>query len=760
LRIACLLIGCVAALALLAGCDDVKNDDFGGVLGFVGQPAISGCRVDVYSALAFESLDSGVGLIKSTTTSASGRFSVELPDKYLGRPLIVVARPGPGAMYRDFGATGNPDVAWDAPRAPWATIVREWLGGEFYVAVNAITTIAFHSFMRLPVAEVGDGDLRFDVKNVDGVHTAVAASFGIKVDPSREGVTPPTGSAFAKQSVFYLEDKDRCQSYTYACLQLAVAANDFATLTTGNALDFYEALFEDARDGVLDGADFGLPVPHLNLLPAVVGRDVDGVSNLMNFISTHALTPVQEDFINNARADPGFDPAPTDILDVQSVATGALRATRVDSFDVINYPYSGTVIMTMRGAGFRATDRFVFRSNDSSSAEFAVDRASVGVDGEFQFHSDSELRMRIPDFATTTRTVPTALQVASGTDLRVVHFILENQPEIASSKRDLEVVLTKDARVTDRTEPLLVNVVIGRVDAAGDLHKATYGNNVGSTDPGTLNPATDDVYELRVRATNPGAVTLNNFGLDLGLSAFSQLGTPVVPDVFGGAAAGRALIFESAPATATLNTGDVVELTYRFMFLDTAIPADLAPGAPVKFTPVLSSGAATPTTSDVIGFNRTVELGPAPPDPTATLDALAIPGLPAAVTAGDSFEIRLDFSASPRAGAIMQTLNVTQATLTIDFDGEQTVLHLGDAFFETQGESGLYFESLRLGSTGGTAMPVSLTQISNADAIILTVRTDPTRTGTLTADFSASAIDTATGTVTTQASAANTVPIS
>jgi hypothetical protein len=754
-----LLILCV--LAALAGCDEVQNDDFGGVLGVVGQPAIAGCQVDVYNALTFQSLDSNVGRIATTTSKASGRFAVELKNGHLGRPLILVARPGPNAMYRDFGAVGNPDVVWDAPHEPWVCVVNDWRGGEFYVAINPITTMAFHALMRLPAEEFGSGDLRFDTQVVDGVHTAAAANFGIKVNPSIEGITPPQGSAFEEQNVFYLEDKDRNQSYAYACLQLAVAANDFAVLSgTGDALDFYDAMFEDAQDAVLDGANFGTPVAHLNLVPTVVGREASGASSLMTFISTHVLTAAQEDFLNNARDNPGFDPEPVDILDVQTAATGALRGARVDSFDVQNYPYSGNVVMTIRGVGLRGTDRFVFRSNDDKEAEFTVDRESVGVDGEFQFHSDTELQMRIPDFATTTRTVPSALQVASGSDFRVVRLIVENLPEIESSKRDVEVVLTTDARVTDRTEPLLIDVKIGRVDAALELHEASYGNNVGSTDPGTLNPATDDVYELRVRVTNPGPVAINNFGLDLTLSAFSQLGNPVVADVFGGTAAGRALIFESALPMANLNTGDVAELVYRFMFLDTAIPADLTIGAPVKFTPVLSSGVGTPTTSDVIGFNRTVELGPAPPDPTAQLDALAPPTMPAAVVAGDSFDIQLDFSASPRAGAVMQTLKVTSATLTVVFDGETTVLHLGDAFFEQHGESDLYFTDLVLVSSNGQAFPVLLTQVANGDGVILTVRTDPGRTGALTASFTATAIDVATGTITTQASATSNTTIS
>ena len=758
---------CLALLGVLPGCDDVKSDDFGGVLGVVGQPAIGGCTVEVYNALSFESLDSTTGLITSGTTRASGRFNIELPNWTLGKPLILVARPGPTAMYRNFGAAGSPDVVWDDPHEPWVCVLNEFRGGEIYTAINPITTIAFHSLMRLPSSEFGIGDLRFDRPNVDAVHAATAANFGIRVDPSADGVTPPTGSEFEPQAVFYLEDSNRSQSYAYACLQLAIAANDFATTTAAadDALDFYEALFHDAQDAVLDGQYFGMPEPVLNQIPALVGRETTGESSLLLWLSTHALTAGQEAFLINARNGGAFDPVPTDMLAIQAVGTGALRPTRIDDFDVQNYPYSGNVVMTITGTGLRATDRFLFRSNDDSKAEFVVDRDSVGVDGEFQFLSDTELRLRIPDFASTTRTVPAALQVASGADFRIAHLILENQPDIESSTRDIEHEIISDARVTDRTEPLLVSARMGRIDAGGNLHKTTFGNNVGSVDPATLTPGVDDVFELRVRVTNPGPNAVNNTGLDLALSAFSQNGNPVVADVFGGAAANRAVIFEGTLPTTNLLPGDVTELGYRFMFLDTAIPGDLQLGAPVKFTPVLSgvsAGAGTPTltTSDVVGFNRTVQLGAATPDQTAQLDAVAAPTLPGAVTAGTSFDVRFDFSASPRAGGVMQTLHVTDVVVTIVFDGETTVLHLTDSFAETTGESDLKFTALTLDSTGGRALPLILTQTANADALILTVQTDAARTGTFTASFIATAKDIATGTITTQTSASANTTIS
>ncbi|MBZ0137237.1 MAG: hypothetical protein K8I27_12800 [Planctomycetes bacterium] len=756
-------------LGLLPGCDDVKKDAFGGLIGVVGQPAISNCTVDIYDAIAFQSLDSAAGRIRSGTSRSNGRFAIELKDKYLGRPLIVVARPGPGAMYRDFGAPGNPDVTWDAPHEPWVSIVTEWRGGERYCAINPITTVAFHSQMRISAEDTGAGDQRFARATSDGVQQATAANFGIAVIPSSAGITPPKGSPFASLSTFYLEDSDRGQSYAYACLQLALAANDFANLSasgTDNALDFYDAMFRDAHDGALDGQYFGAPVPHLNQLPGVIGRGATGESNLLNWLSGHALTPAQEDFLNNARDDDGFEPAPTTMLGLQSRATGSLRPTRIDSCDVQNYPYSGNVVLTLRGDGLRYTDRFVFRSNTKPNGEFHVDRDSVGVDGEFQYLSNGELRMRIPDFASTTRNVPSELQVASGTDFRIVTFVLENVPGVESGSGDVEHVITTDARLTDRTEPLLLGVQIGRLDGVGALQSTAYGNNVYSaaTDPDALTPGTDNVYEMSARVVNPGNETVNGVQLDIPLSAFSQLGASVDAEFFTGAPAGTTAVVFGNVTPVNLAPGAVVDFNYRVVFLDSAIPGVILEGAAVKFTPVFSGVGATSSanlsTGDVIGFNRSVNLGPGLQPATPLLDALAAPSLPAGVTAGDSFEIRFDVSASPTSGGVMRSFNVTDLDVTITFDGATTTLRLTDSFFEASGESGLYFPSLVLDSTGGTAMPVVLTQTAAADAVILTVRTDPARTGTLTVDFTATGHDVATGATSTQSSATSNTTIS
>ena len=171
------LVVFIGLLGTLPGCDDVRTGAFGGVLGIVGQPAVGGCQVDVYNALQFEALDSTAGLIRSGTTKANGRFNIELPDKLLGKPLILVARPGPTALYRNFGAAGAPDVVWDLPHQPWVAVLNEFRGGEIYVAINPITTMAFHSLMRLPSTEFGAGDLRFDRDVVNAVHYATASNF-------------------------------------------------------------------------------------------------------------------------------------------------------------------------------------------------------------------------------------------------------------------------------------------------------------------------------------------------------------------------------------------------------------------------------------------------------------------------------------------------------------------------------------------------------------------------------------------------------
>jgi hypothetical protein len=755
----------VALLALAAiattACDEVNREAFAGIKGAVGYPPISDCHVEIYNALSFKSLDSTEGRIAQGRTNGAGRFSIELSERYLGRPMILVARPDSRAMYRDFGAPGTPIVPFDAPRQPWVAVMNDWLGGEDIVSINPITTVAFHSLMRLPIEQTGPGTLRFDRNITLAVHAATAANFGFRSGIGSENPAPPDGPGFAEPKPFYLEENARSVSYTYACLQLAKTANEFVNTTADpndRALDFYEALFRDAQDGVLDGQYFGTPDPFLNAVPSVVGRDVDGASRLFQFLASLPLD-LGEQEIAGAANDGSFDPKPVDMIAIQNTATGALRPSRVDSFDVLNFPYSGNVEVTLRGHGFRRTDQFIFRQGNNNDTDFRVTRTSVGVDGEFLYHSDTELRMRIPDFAVTTKAVHEKLMVPGNDDFRVLRLILQNMPEIFDNKRSLNHVLTTDARVTNRTEPLLIHTEIGRVDAPGTLDRVPSGNNIydAATDPATLDPATQHVYELRVRVCNPGPEAVNNLGLNFTLSAFSQLGNPVVADVFGGAAAARAVIFADPLPSVTLNPGEVARLDYRVIFLDTAIGVELAAGAPVRFTPVLegvSAGAGTPlvSTGDVVGFNRSAELAPVDPDATPLLEALAAPTLPGAVTAGDALEIRIDLSASPAAGGAMRTLRVTDVEVAVNFDGADSVIHLSDAFFRTTGDSGLAFVGARLDSDGGRAMPVSLTQAADADAVIVTIQTEPGITGALSATCTARAIDPSTGVVSTQTS--------
>jgi hypothetical protein len=206
-----------------------------------------------------------------------------------------------------------------------------------------------------------------------------------------------------------------------------------------------------------------------------------------------------------------------------------------------------------------------------------------------------------------------------------------------------------------------------------------------------------------------------------------------------------------------LAPGAAARLDYRFVFHEPAVPASLLEAAPVRFTPVLagvSAGAGNPvvTTGAVVGLDGSAELSPVSRDATPLADAPVL-GLPAVVTAGESFELTIDLGAVPQAGAAMRNLRVTDLRLTITLDGESTDLNLADAFFETFGASGLKFTSLRLEPSGATAMPVSLTQAAPMQTLVLQIQTDPGRSGTFEATAVVTGVDAATGAVSTQASA-------
>lgn len=750
----------LAGLALFSGCDEVNRNAFGGLKGAVGYPAVANCRVEIYNALTFQGLDSDAGRIATGRTNSAGRFSIELSNRHLGRPLILVARPDENALYRDFGAVGTPDQPFDAPRQPWVVVMNEWLGGESIVSINPITTIAFHSLMRLPTEQTGPATLRFDRNIVNGVHAATAANFGVRCNLGAENPAPPAGPMFAAQEPFFRERSGRSVSYTYAAMQLAKAANEFVNTTAtpdDTALDFYEALFADAQDGVIDGMYFGEPVPVINQVPSLVGRHADGTSRLMRWISGQPLTSEEQGYAGAAN-DGVFSPLPETMLEIQQGATGALRPTRIAGIDVRNFPFSGNVELTVRGQGLRRTDLFVFRRGTDTRTDFIVDRNSVGVDGEFVYHSDSELRLRIPDFALTTRTVHPNLRVPSGADFRTLRLILQSRPEIIDRGRAVTHVLTTDARVTNRVEPLLVHAQVVRVNASG-ARSTSSGNNLypDATDPAALDPASDNVYELRLRVSNPGPDAIDNLALDLNLSNFSQLGVPIVADVFGGSETDPAIIFENPLPSVNLAPGATTRLDYRFVFHVPAVPANLLEASPVLFAPILagtSAGAGNPvvSTGDIVGLDGSAELSPVNRDATPLADAPVI-GLPAVVTAGDSFEMSIDLGAVPQAGASMRSLRVTDVRVAITLDGESTDLNLADAFFETLGGSGLRFTALRLEPPIATTMPISLTQAAPLQTLVLQVQTDSAYSGTFEATVVVTGIDAATGAVSTQASA-------
>ena len=332
----------LAALLLAAtGCEDIQNDDFGGLFGAVGYPAIRNCDVEIYEATRFVDLGSSTGRIATTKTDSAGRFAVELSDAHLGRPLILVARPGPTAEYLDYGAAGNPWVPFDGDREPWVAVLAQFLGGDDLVTISPITTLAFNSLMRQPVSEVGPGGIRFDSVIVNATNAAAGTAFGLRTNPAEELAAPPRGAGFPSINAREFAKSIRTTALTYATLQLAVAANNFATATTDGtdaALDFYDALFEDARDGVIDGRVYGSDVPYLAQAgaPAVLGRDGDGSSTLLEFLAGLPLNAADESAAKFASG--GFSPVVADILTSQTESTGSLRSTRVDWFDVQNFP--------------------------------------------------------------------------------------------------------------------------------------------------------------------------------------------------------------------------------------------------------------------------------------------------------------------------------------------------------------------------------------------------------------------------------------
>jgi hypothetical protein len=756
------LLPLIIVLLALAGCDDVKRDRFGGLLGLVGQPPVAFADVEVYDATEFVSLHDSSGRIGTAVTSSDGRFSYELSDDFLGRPLILVVRPSTTlTTYFDYGAAGSPDVSFD--NQPWVSVIPEWLGGEFACAVNPLTTMAFHSLMNVPASEVGSGLSRFSRENVDAANSGIATAFGLSSNLSQTMPSAVVGGAFPAASNSFLQDNRRSASYSYVCVQLAVAANVFVTAAgSGDALDFYDALFLDARDGAIDGQEYGTANPYLASALSVIGSESDGSSSLLNWLSTQPLSATDEGFVDSTNV--GFEPDVSTIIDLQSTSTGSGRMQRIDSFDVINYSFNGATVLTVRGQGFRTTDVFEFQSFDDSGASFEVGRDDTGLDGEYQFHSANELRMLIPDFANTTKSVHAALQVASGADFRQIRFRLHSRPDIEAGDRDWFLELSDSAKVTDRTEPLLVSARIGRVNGANELESVPATNAIypATQDPAALVVGTDDVYELRLRVANPNVDGINNMALDLTASIFEQQGSPVTPDVFGGGAANRAIIFEGTLPSATMNAGDVTELVYRFVVLDTAIGVDITAGVPIDIMPVLSGvsqGTGNPlvSTADVSGFDVVLAIGNADPDATAEVGAVAAPTMPASITAGDSFDVVVDLSVVARVGGVKRDLQVETLTVTLTFDGETVVTIYSDAFEALSGPGGSVLTSLE--TSNGSEFPIVITSVQTSEQLTFSFNTDSAVSGTYEFTIQVDGIDLTSGAKSTSTSSMATMTV-
>jgi hypothetical protein len=485
----------------------------------------------------------------------------------------------------------------------------------------------------------------------------------------------------------------------------------------------------------------------LNQVPAAVGRSATGVSRLFTFVNASALTPTEQTWAGSARGG-GFDPVPTFMLDLQALATGACRPTRVDSIDVWNMPFSGNLELTVRGAGFRASDWFVIRSLQDGNQVFIVDRISIGVDGVFNHHSDSEWRIRLPDLGVTTKTVGPLLRVATGANFAPARFELLNKPEMDIVARQVQYILSGAVHITNRTEPLLIHASVGRAEVAAFAPATAADCDYdAATDPAALTPGADRVYELRARVCNPGPDAVNGLTLDPA-TTLTQLGNAIVADSFSGAAAGRAFILPDTPATANLNAGDVATLAFRFVWLDTAFPADIAPGAPVIIRPVLSgtsAGAGNPvvSTDNVPVFTSTVSVAPVLSGQTAAINTAAL-SAPATIAQGESIEVEIEVT-TMSASATVRDFIVDSLDLQVSFGGPLATVHVRDSLFSFEMVPGATIEALTA-DDGPSALPMLVPGSSQTRTMRLRIRTQPGMTGTILMQADIHGHDAATGT--------------
>jgi hypothetical protein len=523
-----------------------KNEAaFSGLVGQIAPGPMKGAVVSVFDGSHFIAASNPAGLIGTTTLDSTGKFTLAVPDKYIGRTLVVaVTFPADDpqtaaderATYIGYQGPGE-TVTMNPGDGPWYALVDYFEGLTVRLSITPLSTAAFLSLQALPAAEAGVGPLRYTQSNAQRTNRITAAAFGLAGDMTRAIPSQPAlGGNHPAPRRDAANSTPDAAALAYVLTQCEHAATAFAAATddtTDNQLAFYAGLFNDARDGALDGRLNGATVPQFAVpgAPTMTGQVSDGSSRVIRYIESAGTVTATEESAIRAASTSVF-PETFDIHAAQLTSTGAARPPAIHSIDTRLVPQSGGIDITVTGAGF-AREHEVILASDENSLLFPsgnlihITKFETGQDGALLSLTHDKLVFRVPNLKRPTTPgqfllQPTDQQRKFNLWLRFDTDGYRTGPTVDQIVATLNEIRDDSLHVIDSSIVRLLAMGIAgpAVSSAGVLP--------ATTDPISLDPQTDAAFALKLRIFNGAATGASGVTLHLGRTGAINVGHATV----------------------------------------------------------------------------------------------------------------------------------------------------------------------------------------------------------------------------------------
>jgi|GEM_PF-7040997 len=677
-------------LLFMGGC--VKTEEaFSGLLGRVALGPVEGAVIEVYDGSRFNGIDQGEALIASGVSDERGAFQIDIPDRFVGRTLVVVAHfpaddpltpEDERARYIDFSNPGTnvgSEVVLNPDDGPWVSMIDFFDGLDVGVAITPWTTAVWRALQGADAAQVGNGNNRLVTDNARQMQRAMSVNLGLADDISRQlPAQPAIGGNHLDRAESAQDDTSDAISHLYSLIQLDRAARSFAAATLradDNALDFISAMLIDAEDAVLDGMRFGEPVPLFSEIgaPDVIGSNASNRSDFLDYMAGFGPSNDEMNLIETSVVNEAF-PSLADMQDAQREATGAFGRARIDQVSFRSLPNSGDIVLEIEGNGFLRDSSIVFSNNAKtqtvpSGSTYVVERDDTGADGEILSLSPTRMELLLPDL--TSRT---GFHLVNGNEPRTLTLYLRLDYDGATRNGTQVNVSMGNFSLFAPSAMHVLGMHVERINADGSRSRTTRQTNsyAAGTDPQILDPATQPVFALVCELYNgyQSSESLSDAQLDIGATSLELSGAALTHAAFG--AGGMPVVVWPSDADRQNNALDLIAgqhatLVTRFVFdsarlLDANAPnfEDLMELTP-HFTAGISSGGDV---SDMLANampQLSTSLRASDPAGTAQLSDGGT-AASATATAGDAWELgwQIDFAAAtgPYRSALIESVLV------------------------------------------------------------------------------------------------------